>query len=245
MWKIKRKIIATCILFILICLGAGCATKNRTLTPDQVVDKYYYTDKWEDRLEYVRNPEDVAPLMEQAYKGIDFKENAREKLEYNVIDYDKLVIVEADSGYDVWPYFCVKEEDGYKIDWEASKGINPMSWVEFKATRPTTPQKFRVIASLDDYYNYDYSDKRDTHWSIQLDAIDYTSITGYSVLMLNGYVPKNSIDGMRLFELLKSGNRVAIILEMNYLPKGDDSSNVVEITQFVSDTLIEDIHFFE
>ena len=52
--------------------------------------------------------------------------------------------------------YCKKTSNGFKIDWEATRGYNPVSFRTFKANFSSQPTEFRVYANLYNYYNYNW-----------------------------------------------------------------------------------------
>jgi putative membrane-bound dehydrogenase-like protein len=49
-------------------------------------------------------------------------------------------------------------EAGFRVDWECWVTYSTKDWDQFIAERTTTPQQFRVKFTLDDYFNFDFSD---------------------------------------------------------------------------------------
>jgi hypothetical protein len=65
-----------------------------------------------------------------------------------------------------------KEADGsFKLDWESFVGISAMGWDRFAKERPTQPVLFRVLASPQEYYNYEFSDEK-KYLSVRLTSPD-------------------------------------------------------------------------
>lgn len=230
----RKKYYLFILLGILIITLVGCKSND---SPEKVVEKYLKCSVWEERLDYVRNSETIKPLMEEHYKGVDFNP-LRGRLKYEKYENGNIVQILTTVDGSNAIYFLIKENDEYKIDWEASMFKCDMSWAEFKATKPKKPQKFRVVAYLDDYYNYEFENS-DKYWSISLSELTTDSITLTRSLLLNGYIAKDSQVGEELFELLKDGGEKAIILELQYPSNNDNSSNCVLITDLISDTIIE------
>jgi hypothetical protein len=75
------------------------------------------------------------------------------------------------------------------LDWHASYGFNriPLRTVSATARRVVTP--VRVWAHLDSYYNYQYRDASETHYSVVLQDVKGDAI--------HGYVRKDSVDRKR------------------------------------------------
>lgn len=191
----------------------GCGSK----TPEQVVESYLKAKDWQERLKYVLEPERVKPFMEKRYS----KYEPLEKIKVNIAKQIKDQWVEVDTV--IWGknalggevsnthhYYLQKTNDGYKIDWEASVGLNSMTAAAFKAQRPKEPMKFRVIGTLSDNYSpFGGNYVAETYWSVALKDGDENFIA-------YGYIPKDSEDGKKLYELLKDGETHRLILTVRY-----------------------------
>lgn len=235
-----KNIIKRCITLILclqlLIMSTGCGAQ-----PDSaigVVKKYWHVKRWEDRLQYVKYPDRVEPLMAEYYKNTTFPLTEYVTFEVSNSDDELTLILVKKSGSSAFPYFVVKTPEGYKIDWEASLPYNPMSWAEFKATKPTSPIRCRVAATLGDYYNYEFRGMEDLFWSVTLMGINYDNSDGLEWISLTGFIKKDSADGEALFELLKDGEQHGVILDLMYPENADSSSDCVLIDSFVNDTIL-------
>ena len=106
-----------------------------------------------------------------------------------------------------------------------------MSWKAYKAQRPTVPMEFRVKATLDDYYNYEFMGAQRYYWSIELGDLN---------VGLNGYVRKDSETGKKMYELLKDGEGHNLIVKMKFLPNGSPHGNVVLIEELIFDNWLKE-----
>lgn len=227
-------------VLILICfitsIFIGCNKQDNS--PEKIVEKYLKCSTWQERLDYVRNVENIDSKMEEHYGDIKL-EPLKGSLKYEKFEYGDMVQIITEVSGSPAMYFLLQEDGEYKIDWEASMLKCDMSWAEFKASKPKESTKFRAIVALDDYYNYEFRNLSDSYWSIYLSEITTERITFSRPLSLYGYIPKESEDGKKLFELLKDGSEKAVILELKYPNNNDNSSNCVLITRLVSDSIIE------
>jgi len=108
-------------------------------------------------------------------------------------------------------------------------GVEGMSsWAAFKAQRPTTAKTVRVVASLDDYYNYQFSGMNDKYYSVDLETEEKS-------LDINGYVEKKSKNGNQIFNILKDGNSHKLTLKIKYMDYGSSDSNTLLVEEFVSE----------
>lgn len=74
----------------------------------------------------------------------------------------------------------VRDDHGaVKLDWESFVGYSAMSMKGFRAKRPDTPVVMRVLATADDYHNYEFSDAK-KYFSVRLrNAAGTEQINGF------------------------------------------------------------------
>lgn len=190
-----------------------------------LIQSFYACDHLEDRVHFVLNPLRVKPLMQSYYQD-----------NYRVHKIPKDEIFLQGSGYklnDVFKVlwkdnlvYCKKTTDGYKIDWEATTGYNPVSIKAFKAGLAPATAEYRVLAEIDSYYNFSFIKAQNTHWSIRLVADE----------SLAGYITKSSPDGMRLNEILKDGQAHQLILELTTDPEQGSSGGIAVVNRIVSES---------
>jgi tetratricopeptide (TPR) repeat protein len=127
-------------------------------------------------------------------------------------------------------------KDGYKVDWEATMGHNETPFKVFVATAKQGAIRLRVLCKVDTYFNFEYSDCQQTHYSVSL-----TTKEPYE--FLHGYIAKDSASGERLFKLLKDGGEHQLILELKLLgPTGfpvDGTHRLGAITKIVSESWVD------
>lgn len=137
------------------------------------------------------------------------------------------VKIEADVADLPTAYYLKKTKDGYRIDWETSVGYNPVSPEEFRATLSTSPVRFRVFATLSDFYFGEFNNSQNDVWSI-----DLRDPVGKDIG--NGYVRKSTPIGQKLFQILKDGKKRRMVVQVQYLPKAQNSSafSISEVINF-------------
>lgn len=111
----------------------------------------------------------------------------------------------------------------FKIDWRSSMPYNPMTFAAYRAKSPKQPVVFRVSARLSDYFNYNWSNAKPTHYSIELEA-------PFNEGTLHGYIPKVP-DGERLFSELEDGKPHGIMVMVK--TRDGAPSDMVDIVKFV------------
>lgn len=228
--------------------GVTYLSSSMSNSAEAVLKKYLNAKTWEERLKYVRNPELVKPLMSERYKDVDLSagkpflrletEDGKKTRNLKVGDWIniKAVFEEGKNAFgatvqDAAWYVLVLTESDFKIDWEASVIYNPMTFKAMEAQRPTSSQKFRVMAELADYYNYEFRDGQYYLYSIRLHEPD-------SYQSVYGYIKKDSKDGAKLYEILKDGQKHPMILKIRY-PQYSRGSGQVIIDQFVQEYFLE------
>lgn len=207
------------------------ATNAVSATPVSAVDTvraYLSVNSWRERLPLVLNPEKVKPLIEayyggQAWGGPKFEVLTRTE---PTPTQTGRVKVEADLDGRIVVYVLKKTANGFRIDWEASVGSNAISPEELRATRPTSPVRLRVSASLGDYYNFEFRNSRDVAWCIDMSDGEGKSIG-------HGYIKKSTPEGEQLFQMLRDGKRHSIVVEIQYVPNGE-SARVFIISRLVN-----------
>lgn len=192
----------------------------------ETVRAYVSAKAWRNRLQFVLTPEEVEPLMQTKYGDAPFKSPLFEILTTDEPRVDVGgwcdVYVEFEKGERPSIYELKKTKDGFRIDWEASVGYNPMSGSEFNSIKSVAGVRFRCLATLDSHY-YGFKNSQHEFWSIKLLAND--KFIGW------GYVLKKSNSGERLYNVLKDGKWHRIFVTINYDPSRDDIliSNVLNV----------------
>jgi len=243
----KNFILVAVLVLLAFIIGIASYTlliNSKTNQAETVLKKYLKSNSWEERLKYVRKPEVVKPLMQTYYEKTDLvggKEFLRLEFEKNFKVEEmktgewvniRVVFREGKNGFGAtiqdsnW-YALQLTKSGYKIDWEASVVYNPMTFKAMEAQKPSEPQKFRVLAELANYYNWEFSGGEKYFYSIKL-AEPNTSEH------LTGYLKRDSPDGQRIYELLKDGQEHPIIVKIRY-PISTRSVRIVIIDEFLQE----------
>jgi len=204
--------------------------------PEGVVKAYLLCNSWQQRLNYVRQSPTTKDAMAQVYEAntspsaewpvrFDPSSVRATPLSPTVKDVWKVTARFQDAYLpsEAVTYYVVRAGSEYRVDWEASQGVNSMKVLVFKATRPARPQTFRLTAELSDYYNFEFQGAQATFYSIRLHESGGT----IGSASLQGYVAKNSKNGQLLFALLSDGQAHRVTLELQYLPNSQDSSITV------------------
>lgn len=191
-----------------------------------LIQSYYACKKWEERLVYVLHPETVKHSMKDYYTD-NYKSSTITKDEISIQGSHYKVNETFKVGLRDYIIYCKKTSKGFKIDWEAYTGYNPISLRTFKANLSTQPTEFRVSATIGTYYNYNYRDAKNTHWNVNI-SNNGESISGC-------YISKSSVLGQKLYEILKDGKEHMLIVEIKIDSSVDDSGNIAIITNVIKE----------
>jgi len=128
---------------------------------------YLKADNWEERLKFVKDPEELKATFKEYYSGYKGPTQFQEIQFPKDVDFarDRLIDIKVvfsrstdmrglPTEESAW-YVLEKEGADWKIDWEASVGHNIMSEADFLKQRPIDPVPFRVIARLKKGRNQD------------------------------------------------------------------------------------------
>lgn len=243
----KNTPILNLVWFIILSLAiSSCiGTSNKIHDPLELVEKYLKSKSWQDRLLYVLDSSTVKPLMAKYYEKSDFSiptkfknlrriiDNSSEKANADSVQTISVSFSNKNAfGVDISReviYYIVKTENGLKIDWPGSVGYNPMKLNVYMATMPKNVMIFRLYCRLSDYYNHGY-----IHSQGQCYAIECTNEDGYP--RIYSYILKKSVDGQKLFEILKDGEYHRITLAIKYDRKSEGSSSIATISKLISDS---------
>jgi hypothetical protein len=177
--------------------------KNETDSIIYVIQNYYKSKKWEDRLQYVINADKVKPIMADAYKD-QFKSSLVEKSKINVpgsnYENGKTFKVFVDGN----TFYLTKTVQGFKIDWEATIGYNEISLASFESEKSKTNTVFRAEIYLNSTYWEGYGIAPSNYLSLIIDHIGvaYIALTNSRVAELK--------------KLLADGKGHEVIVEVQY-----------------------------
>ena len=227
--------------FVLIFATVGTACSKRPEQPPEqgkrtgaVPDKgaiakfltAYYKTSFADRGRYVLDPKEFENLQETYYKGARAlipdeiqtavsSAKAGPKPDYLTVVATFNYTLGGNKATEVQEVYLVDTKDGLKFDWTANVGYNPTGFNAWAAGTDHT-LTLRVEAKLTDFYNYHYSEARETHYSLSLqnkygDRWDF----------FYGYVSKDSDLGRKLFEVVKDGQGHRLIVTVERTGRED------------------------
>lgn len=141
-------------------------------TSDEVVeaigllDQYWKTASWKDRIPLVARPERVKALMRDYYevqKASDpspgaLVSKARYEIDGCEILYFSYASTRPTGSLEI---AMLRGPQGkFLIDWESLTGYGEMSFQDFRSKKPATPVLMRSYVRLFEYYNYEFSNPK-------------------------------------------------------------------------------------
>ncbi|MDA7931461.1 hypothetical protein N9821_00490 [Akkermansiaceae bacterium] len=126
---------------------------------------YFSATTIEEKLKYVRHPERVEPLMRDYYSRHKIiPKEYKSIVEFHIVSLDNrpftALSVETKDESKKLAVLVEKTSEGSKFDWESEVAYQPMSLDEFMEKRPTEAMDFRVYATADRYYAYEFQDEQ-------------------------------------------------------------------------------------
>lgn len=139
-------------------------TSEEVVRAVALLDEYWATPAWRDRLRMVVEPERVTPLMKDFYetqKAADPVPNGLiSKARYS-IDGTDILYFRYNGGRPSGTLEVAMRRGGegrYLIDWESLVGYGEMSFADLREKRPAKPVLLRVFARQFEYYNFEFAD---------------------------------------------------------------------------------------
>lgn len=231
----NRKIAIFLSLMVIFLTAISSYYLFRSEAPENVVKKYLSATKWEDRLQYIRDPDLVREKMRKHYeegnwagpvKFIEIKQPIYSKGQHGEWASVDVVMAKGENAFGAhiekkFYYALRKQSDGYKIDWECSIGYNPLTLVAYKVQMPKESLKYRLIAKLSEFYYGEFSQRKNEYFSINL-------IEDKSRDSIVGYIKRESEDGKKIFNDLKNGEEIAVMVDIKFIPNSNIPSVMIE-----------------
>jgi len=204
----------------------------------KVVESYYKSD-YHVRYKFVRNGENMKAEMERFYANrpetkLEITKTDIQTTKINDHAFTTVSTMEGTSNGKPFKQkglrtYVRKVQGDWLVDWHATTGQNSIRLKTFRAVKPTDETVLRMTAEISDYYNFQFSNTKQTHWSVRL--TENKSLPAADVLSIHGYVAKDSAIGKELFDLLKDGEKHEITVAVK---TNGREGTVAEITKFVS-----------
>lgn len=179
-----------------------------------VLQHYYKSKRWDDRVAFVYKGEQMRPLMQEYYKD-----------GFERINIDKDLVTIPGSHYKVGDVFLEnstgtyvrKTENGFLIDWEATVGYNKIACGGYVTAEGTN--KIEIRAELSNPTTADFADfgVGQSYYQILLETKDGAHC--------HAYVYKTSTAGQQISKILNDGKSHRLILDVVGKRKYDDWEN--------------------
>ena len=197
--------------------------KNKEDSMRMTIQKYLLTSSISERLKYIVIDKKTTDRMNSYYaEGIRPKE-----IKTTEIGFGKQVGTYFEVFANNTRYYLKNVAGTYLIQWEASVGYNDVNVITFTSNSgPLT--ELKVVATLSNYYNYEYNNKQSQYLAVLLED----PISG----AINGYVSRNSPLGKTMTSLLADGQAHRIILQITTDRNMDTIGDSCTITKLVSES---------
>ncbi|MGV3659916.1 MAG: hypothetical protein ACO1TE_07020 [Prosthecobacter sp.] len=139
-------------------------TSEEVVAAVALLEEYWATPAWRDRLRMVVDPERVSALMKDFYetqKAVDpVPTGLISKARYNIDGTDILYFRYNGSRASGTLEVAMRRgnEGRYLVDWESLVGYGEMAFAALREKRPAKPVVLRVFARQFEYYNFEFSD---------------------------------------------------------------------------------------
>jgi hypothetical protein len=207
---------------------------------ERTLAAYLAADSIEAMLPHVRDPERVAPLMENWYARHEFKPMHFEQLSvFEPVNigtrsfWRTLARVSAPDGgsLDLEPILVEQTgKDSVRVDWETAVCYQPMPWDDFVTRRPEdTPLDFRVVCKFDRAGLHTYEFQDDTVWRCFLLTAMNSEEYAFGYLRIGSELDK------RMYQLfVRNGGRAPSLVLRLRRPEGTRSPRGFVIEDIVS-----------
>ena len=178
-----------------------------------------------EKKQYVLYPEKMEPFMQIFYdQGVG----------YNNVKYDEIRL--KDSLYikgqiftvGLWDklIYCVRTNEGFRVDWPSTAGFNKVNLRTFQVGIDIDEAVVRVVATLSNYYNYNYIGHESDFLNISIQDSKRNNINGC-------YVERSSEAGKKIYNILKDGNSHQMIIQIQKDLTNNKRGDVVRVTKFL------------
>ncbi len=194
--------------------------------------QFWAATTWKDKAQCVCDPVRVSPLMREFYEvrkeTEPFIGDARQQAHFK-LHATEILLFSYDSSRlgGTVDIAMIRQPDGkFLIDWESYVGASETGWSDFKKQRIATPKLFRLFASIDDYYSYEF-DNPAKYLCLHLASAD-------GFYFVKGYCERDSSMGRLISAMFATGpDRRAFTLRLAF-PDHAQSDHCVRITGMVA-----------
>jgi hypothetical protein len=160
-------------------------TSDEVVQAVELLEQYWKTADWKERVPMVAHSERVAALMKDYYE----KQGAADPVPGHLVSKARYQIDGTEILY--FSYSSTRPtgsleiamlrgpQGKFLIDWESLTGYGEMSFQEFRTQRPTTPVLMRAYVRLFEYYNFEFSDSKKYLCIKMMSENGQSSVYGY------------------------------------------------------------------
>lgn len=185
---------------------------------ERVTRLYLAAETVEAKAAYVRHRERVLPLMREFYSRRELTSVRFEFIQgWTALGLENypffLLSARVEGNSRPIPLFLEHCADGeLKFDWESEVGYQPMDIAKFIAEKPTDPMDFRVYASKDNFFGYEFQDE-EKYQPLMLTFRDTDEF-------LFAYMEKGTVEERGLTAYLDENDSVGqpVLLRLRFLP---------------------------
>lgn len=199
---------------------------------------FWRTEKYEGKLQFVRNSMRVAPLMRTYYVEQQRRDPEKVALQSTAtltIGTNRLVHfifkgMFAGGRVRRVEVAVIEESNGaVSLDWESYVGMGNMDWTEFRKQRPTKPVKLRAYLTPGKYYNYEF-ENRQRFAAVQLENAEGDQI-------LHAYCYRDSEDYLKIAAMLqRNEGQPSPVTVLLAFPSKAKSDNCVRLEKLVAES---------
>jgi hypothetical protein len=203
-------------------VAAAPPVKTLMVEVESVVRGFLEAQTPEDMLRHVRDPERIAPKLEDRLAGKPYAAPGFREILADTVSTTgsgSILSVKVRTGdFELREIVLLGGEGGLKVDWESWVGWSEMPWEDFQRERPVDGKWFRVTLSRVVYYNFAFKDEAE--WvSYRLDspAGDHS---------LYGYVPRAGALDEKIRPIDENG-KVKLLLKLRFPPDAASGNQVI------------------
>ena len=210
---------------------ARSTSKEVFLNARAVAEQFLKAETWEQRRNFVREPDRVAPLMQEHYAkpgnpdgAIPYRELPEDS---KLAVHNSLLLLSVEMEDFTRRPLAVEQvsADQFLVDWESWVGHCGVPWDELDERRPSEPFLLRARIKERDYYNYGFQDDRWASWQLE-------DLNGDHRIF--GYVDSTGPLMIRLAtETRREKKAIYVLLKVRF-PEDAPAGDQVEITEFVA-----------
>jgi hypothetical protein len=196
----------------------------------QMIQLYYASPTWEDRLQYVIDPDNVKQVMAKYYTS-GYQSALKEKKDISIVggnfkNGDIIVVYLSDRVT-----YVRKINNQFKLDWEAHAGHNEKSFTLLVSEKAKEETQLRLKLRLADQGFYgNFGITKEKQISVHLEDGQFKTEYGFVNKSMEGY--------QELYTLLSDGLSHEVIVHVKYQdfkdPYGDLRSEII-VTKFVQE----------